>query len=234
MFDVVVVHWGGIGVTLDCVNSIVDNTPFDTYHLTLVVNDGRKDHADLLRAYSRTARVGDTSCEKRIKSVILLDDTPLANAWNKGVDATSSSWIAILNNDVVVQRGWLDELSKNIRRDIGIIGITGHLLSDDYNHRGVVLKGQDYDYVGGQCFLVNREAWDDIGGFDAGFRLFSEDADFSLRLRKGGWKLWVEHSARNFIHHIGNVHSSKRIEAEQWKRDGLLRMRAKHGEKYVR
>jgi len=43
------------------------------------------------------------------------------------------------------------------------------------------------EWVAGGLLLIRREAWDAVGGFDAGFVFYEEDADLCLRLRRAGW-----------------------------------------------
>jgi len=45
------------------------------------------------------------------------------------------------------------------------------------------------DWVTGAALLLRREALDQIGLFDEGFFLYSEEVDLQLRLRRGGWDI---------------------------------------------
>jgi GT2 family glycosyltransferase len=42
---------------------------------------------------------------------------------------------------------------------------------------------------------VRREAWDAAGGFDAGYFMYGEDLDLSLRLRLAGWEIGLARGA---------------------------------------
>lgn len=55
----------------------------------------------------------------------------------------------------------------------------------------------------GACFLVRREVWDRLGGFDEGYFLWYEDVDLARRLRDAGLRNFVCGSAR--VHHNGGL-----------------------------
>jgi GT2 family glycosyltransferase len=53
------------------------------------------------------------------------------------------------------------------------------------------------------CGLLRRGTWDEAGGLDEGFEAGTfEDDDFSLRLRKKGYRIVAAEDC--FIHHFGN------------------------------
>jgi N-acetylglucosaminyl-diphospho-decaprenol L-rhamnosyltransferase len=57
------------------------------------------------------------------------------------------------------------------------------------------------DWVSGSCVLLRRRAFNEIGGFDARYFLYWEDADLCRRLRNAGWNIRIRPDAR--VVHIG-------------------------------
>jgi len=56
------------------------------------------------------------------------------------------------------------------------------------------------DWVSGACFLVKKELFDKLDGFDKNFFLYLEDADFCLRVKKKLNKNIIFTSKTNIIH----------------------------------
>jgi N-acetylglucosaminyl-diphospho-decaprenol L-rhamnosyltransferase len=67
------------------------------------------------------------------------------------------------------------------------------------------------DWVSGAFMLVRREAFDALGGFDEGFFLYWEDADFCRRLKHAGWRTMFVPTARAV--HIGGRSSRHAADA---------------------
>lgn len=59
----------------------------------------------------------------------------------------------------------------------------GHFMHD-WSHD----ETREVDHVIGAFFLVRREVFQDLGGFDERFFVYLEDLDFSFRARKLGWR----------------------------------------------
>ena len=62
----------------------------------------------------------------------------------------------------------------------------------DWDHAGP----SEVDWISGACFLVRRQAWDAVGGFDPSFFMYMEDVDLCWRLGRSGWKVGYEPAAR--------------------------------------
>jgi GT2 family glycosyltransferase len=73
--------------------------------------------------------------------------------------------------------------------------------------RGVVSEPGDPDWVVGACFLVSREAWDRIDGFDERYHMYFEDVDLCRRLRTAGWL--VRYDSTVIVEHAHRAASRK-------------------------
>jgi N-acetylglucosaminyl-diphospho-decaprenol L-rhamnosyltransferase len=51
---------------------------------------------------------------------------------------------------------------------------------------GVVRQGGNVDWVVGACFIVRRDLWDSVGGFDPSYFLYFDDVDLCTRVRRAG------------------------------------------------
>ncbi|MBA2361208.1 MAG: glycosyltransferase family 2 protein [Actinobacteria bacterium] len=47
---------------------------------------------------------------------------------------------------------------------------------------------REVDFAKAACFLIRREAFDEVGPFDEAFFLFSEETDWCYRARSAGWR----------------------------------------------
>jgi len=61
---------------------------------------------------------------------------------------------------------------------------------------------QSVDWVVGACLLVRRQAYEQVGGLDEGFFMYSEEMDWCRRIKDAGW-LVVYLPTATVIHHEG-------------------------------
>ncbi len=135
-----------------------------------------------------------------------------AYANNLGGAKAAADWLLFMNNDLVLSRGWSDSFNSLIldRESNKNLGCAGNIQLDPdtrkIDHAGVVFsngipehfcKGKqvapanyqsEYLAVTGACFLIKRELFLSVGGFDESYKTGFEDIDLCLRLSMLGYK----------------------------------------------
>jgi len=66
------------------------------------------------------------------------------------------------------------------------------------------------DFVIGACMLVRREVYEQVGGFDERFFMYSEEADWQRRMKDAGWEAMFMPEAR--VKHLGGASGAKEEE----------------------
>jgi len=135
-----------------------------------------------------------------------------AGAWNQGVNGTHSEWVVILNNDVILSRGWLNGLIE-YAEESGADVVSPAIREGKYNYdigeyAGEFIRRMAHVSRSGEahgiCFLVRRRVFETIGLFDENFRIGQfEDTDFFRRANAAGFRLAI--TGRSFIHHFGSM-----------------------------
>lgn len=86
------------------------------------------------------------------------------------------------------------------------------------------------DFVIGACMLVRRAAYEQVGGFDERFFMYSEEADWQRRMRNAGWRVAFTPAAE--VVHLGgasgaaekarvNRHFFESLDYYTWKHHGF-------------
>jgi GT2 family glycosyltransferase len=90
------------------------------------------------------------------------------------------------------------------------------------------------DWLLGGFMLLRRVMLDELGGLDAGFRLYGEDIDLAYRAAKSGWERWYVPSA--VVHHEWKRETDTRFLTRRtlWHWRGIARFVRKHPETLAR
>jgi GT2 family glycosyltransferase len=83
------------------------------------------------------------------------------------------------------------------------------------------------EWVGGACMLARRTALAAVGGFDEEYFLYGEEMDLCYRLRRAGWNVWYEPTAR-VIHHSEGSSVRQHAAVEERLYRGRLQFFRKH------
>jgi hypothetical protein len=87
------------------------------------------------------------------------------------------------------------------------------------------------DWMLGGFLVLRRAMLDEIGGYDAGFRMYGEEIDLCYRAAKAGWERWYVPQA--VVHHRWDALTDHRFLTRRtlWHWRGMLRFLRKHPER---
>ncbi len=241
---ILIVNWNGREDTLECLRSLA-NLTYSNYRIILVDN-GSTDRS-----------VVDVKAEfpnvKVIRSERNLRFAGGNNLGLRDVLDKKDDFCLLLNNDTLVEADFLKHMVKTAQSDerVGMVGpkILYHPRQDVIWFAGGVLKpawgyvrhfglrqvdSDQYNsnlvvsFLTGCCLLIRREVIEEVGLLDEGFFLYSEDADYCIRVNKNGHKLFYEPKAR--IYHKLSRSTGGAYNPEKWKRryQSLFRLVRKH------
>jgi len=210
--SIVVLTCNQLDYTKMCLESIKRNTTKVPYEMIFVDNGSSDGTAEFLRT------------QKDFKSIFNAENRGVAAGWNQGLKQAEGEYLLILNNDVLVTPGWLENLLKilNENQITGAVGpksnyVAGTQIEKNPGYRVIEdldAFAQKYqcqhagqssvvEVLFGLCFLVKREVLNKVGLFDDRFGLGNfEDNDYCLRLRLKGYQLRIAEEV--YLHHFGS------------------------------
>ena len=130
---------------------------------------------------------------------------------NLGASLARGEYLVFLNPDTVVEPGWLEPLVAALQSDpwIGLatpkilllaqpdrintagndIHLTGLTLCRGAGlDRGALSEPAELSAVSGAAFIIRRQLFEALGGFDPDFFMYMEDTDLSWRARLSGYR----------------------------------------------
>jgi GT2 family glycosyltransferase/glycosyltransferase involved in cell wall biosynthesis len=169
---------------------------------------------------------------------------------NLGVRDCDGELLLFLNDDIeIVEAGWLEELASLAEvQDVGTVGALLTYPDGRIQHAGIFVVdhgggGRHYlQYLNprtgrhrfldrvtrevtantGACLMVRRTVFDEVGGFDEGFRVAFNDVDLCLKLAVRGYRnLWTPHC--RLVHHESlsrkatTIEDDERLAWERWR-----------------
>lgn len=159
--------------------------------------------------------------------VLALDrNLGFAEGNNRGASGATTDALVFLNNDTEVAPDWLARLVAAAEADDSRALVSSRIVywdrpdvidsaGDGYLRCGGAFKrlhGQSADRASvsqevfgacGAAFLIRREWWERLGGFDPSFFMVYEDVDLSYRARLMGARVW--YAADAVVRHGGSA-----------------------------
>lgn len=159
-----------------------------------------------------------------------------AAARNAGWRATTTPWVAFLDDDVVLPAGWLSGLARDLLAAAPDVGaVQGRLEVPLPTHRRPTdwergTRGLEDARWATADMAYRRAALEAVHGFDERFpRAYREDADLALRVRRAGWRL--ERGTRITTHPVRPADDAVSVRVQAGTADDAL-LRALHGPRW--
>lgn len=210
MFDIIIVTYNAREKLESCISSIFKHTATSSFKLTVVDNNSKDGTFESLN-------------KQKSKMNIIRNKTNngFCFAVNLGITSTKNKFIALLDDDIEVTKGWLTKLEKNLyKKNVGLvvpkivfpdnsIFSAGFYLTKmlslgygeiDYGQYNTI---SEFDAFPGPCWLIKRSTINKIGKFDEQFFPCQyEDLDYCLRIRKSGYKIIYDGNVKVIHHHL--------------------------------
>ena len=211
---IIILNWNGYKDTIECIDSIkkINNANFK---IVLIDNGSKNNEGEKIK-----------NLYPKIKVIQNTKNDGFCRGNNIGIyyslKQNDCGYIMILNNDTVVEKNFLIKLKKYLDNNPNsVVGpkilnynkntiqtMGGKILIGGAYHIGKNKKSNKYlkpispDYISGTCFMVKKEIFKKIGGFDEDYFAYLEDLDWSIRAKQRGYnlkiipesKIWHKHS----------------------------------------
>ena len=209
---IVIVTWNGREDLLECLVSLQKLVP--PRPSIIVVDNGSTDGT----AGAVAEKFPD------VKVIASPQNRGFAGGNNLGIEkalAEGADYVCLLNNDTVVDPGFIDELMRAATehlhagilgsriyyharpgviwsQGIAVHGVTGRIYTTYCNRREAALPDviEEVDGVSGAAMLLKREMLREIGLFNEDYFLCFEDIDLCLRARKKGYRILTVPASR--------------------------------------
>ncbi|MCX5701427.1 MAG: glycosyltransferase family 2 protein [Candidatus Omnitrophica bacterium] len=136
-----------------------------------------------------------------------------AEGYNRAIEAVNSEYVVLLNCDMEADNNFLSELVEAAKKEEGIAVCASKIIfygsRNIINHAGgqITMLGSGYDigfgekdslefnafkyvsYACGGAMLIKRRIFQELGGFDNNYFIYSEDADLCWRAWLYGYKV---------------------------------------------
>lgn len=210
--DLVLLTWNRRDLLEPCVQRLLEHTQLPS---RLIIVDHGSTDPDAL-AFLETVR-GTPAVDVMV--IRLEQQRSIAAALNAGLARTEASWICLLNNDILVTAGWLEELIRvaEANPQLGLVNpMSNHFNVDPRRGESIDAiaerlqqhRGQWLEASGcvGFCMLIPRRVFERVGYWDEAFApMYFEDADYCLRVRQAGFDCGIAEGAYVYHHHNATI-----------------------------
>ncbi len=233
LISVIVLNYNGAPWLEKCVQSLQGQTIFSEIEL-LIVDNGSRDGSDEL-----AAKLVD-ACP-RGKFIPARTNLGFCEGNNFGAQLAKGTYLFFLNNDTWLESDCLEVLIREMERMKADFGTP---LMLNYNDNSIqssggagfdifglmslaprkVGKTREMFVAGGCSFMINRELFRKLGGFDSKFFMYADEYDLS-------WRAWVT-GARGVLVPAARLHHRGAANVNPAGGDQIVEMRTSDSKRY--
>jgi glycosyltransferase involved in cell wall biosynthesis len=153
-------------------------------------------------------RTGEIARSFEGVKVVLETEKGLVHARHAGFVASTAPLVANIDGDTIMPEGWITKVMESFRADDRLVALSGpyyyYDLSAWQRFLVAVFYGAAYllylvsrfvirsgSMVQGGNFVIRRDAWISVGGFDRSIAFYGEDTDVAVRLNRVGKVRWT-------------------------------------------
>jgi GT2 family glycosyltransferase len=225
LVSVIVLNYNGRRWLRPCLDALAAQRGAPPFEVIVVDNASTDGSGEAVREYiQETAAVAKKSAFGVLHLVEAGANLGFAAGNNLGARTARGAMFAFLNNDTVVDPDWLARLSSALTTQFALATSRLVFLDDpstvDSAGDGYLRAGGAFKHgyggpaddaltsreVFGACggaFLMRRDAFEALGGFDERFFMVYEDVDLSYRARLLGFRCW--YAADAIVLHAGSA-----------------------------
>jgi len=196
---IVIPTWNNSKCLSMALSSLFHMTDDKNFHVIVVDNGSGTETAKCLKDYD-------------VQVVRLEKNEGFVRGTNAGLaEVEPDDDVCLMNDDVcIVDPDWLTKLRMHLTGDVGAVGpSTNYAIGAQamWSAKRFPLVHK-VPWLTGFCMLVSAEAFLKVGMLDEAFGMGgSDDLDYSIRIRRAGYRMLVVHEA--FVFHWGSVTMNK-------------------------
>lgn len=206
---IIILQYNNSKDTIFCLESVL-KINYPDFRIIVIDNASDGEHLENIRSFIKS----QPAVSGRLFLALNMENTGYAGGNNLGIKHAlkmGADFIFVLNNDTLVQPDILQKLMPRMEFDeeIGIIspamkennlrtyGGKIEWLRTELKHNLKSPPGSFYyfldrlSYIPGAAILIRKKVFEKVGLMDERYFLYFEDADYSLKIRKAGFKLAI-------------------------------------------
>lgn len=223
--SIIFVNYNTTKLLKECLESLKEQTVGINYEVIIVDNDsnaenkeGLKELSDVYKVvlsdenlgFGRANNLGATYASGKYLFLLNTDTVIVNNAIKILFDYIESNpecGVAggnMLDNDLKPYHSYLrflPSIKAMIKDEILPSKLSYYHNLDNYNYNTTGLP-LEVGYVTGAAFMIRKELFDKVGGFDKDFFLYCEECELCARVKKAGYKM-INVPQANIIHYEG-------------------------------